>query len=91
MSGGHFDYKQYSILTIIEQLESILSTNDYNLNDNSLEHIKIGKQIVELAYIYVQRIDWLVSGDDGEKEFIERLNEELNSLIKTWRKPNENT
>lgn len=32
------------------------------------------------AYIYVQRIDWYLSGDDGEKDFLERLEEELKEL-----------
>lgn len=32
------------------------------------------------AYIYAQRIDWLLSGDDGEKSFHKRLKEELQQL-----------
>jgi hypothetical protein len=30
-----------------------------------------------MAQIYTQRIDWLVSGDDGEDSFRERLKEDL--------------
>jgi len=36
---------------------------------------------LELAGIYLQRIDWLVSGDDSEESFHERLQEDL-SLYK---------
>lgn len=35
---------------------------------------------LRLAFIYAQRVDWLVSGDDGEESFHERLKEELNRL-----------
>jgi len=39
----------------------------------AVEHLKI-------AYIYAQRIDWFLSGDDGEESFHKRLKEELNKL-----------
>lgn len=32
------------------------------------------------AAIYAQRVDWLLSGDDGEESFEERLKEELAEL-----------
>lgn len=35
---------------------------------------------MRLAYIYAQRIDWLLSGDDGEDDLQERLKEELAEL-----------
>jgi hypothetical protein len=34
-----------------------------------------------MAQIYAQRIDWLISGDDGEDSFRERLKEDLEKLI----------
>lgn len=37
------------------------------------------------AAIYVQRIDWLLSDDDGEDNFHERLKEELDALKKKRR------
>ena len=36
-----------------------------------------GLEALERAAIYAQRIDWLVSGDDGPESFIERLEEDL--------------
>jgi hypothetical protein len=30
--------------------------------------------------VYAQRVDWLVSGDDGEESFITRLAEDLKEL-----------
>ncbi len=35
---------------------------------------------LRIAYVYVQRLDWFLSGDDSEESFIERLNEELNEI-----------
>lgn len=45
----------------------------YKYPDDVIEEFKKASAIVKLAQIYVQRIDWLVSGDDGEESFITRL------------------
>ena len=45
-----------------------------------LEELKKGVKILKTAAIYAQRIDWLLSGDDGEESFKERLKEELDEL-----------
>lgn len=45
--------------------------------DEVIEEFKKGITHLQIAYIYAQRIDWLVSGDDGEESFIRRLNEDL--------------
>lgn len=39
-----------------------------------------GLHYLKLAYIYAQRIDWLLSCDDSEDTFHSRLKEELNKL-----------
>lgn len=46
----------------------------------TLEEFKKGLKILKTAAIYAQRIDWLLSGDDGEESFKERLKEELDEL-----------
>ena len=33
---------------------------------------------LEIAHIYAQRVDRLLSGDDGDESFLRRLKEELN-------------
>ena len=35
---------------------------------------------LKIAAVYTQRVDWFLSGDDGEESFIERLKEDLNAL-----------
>ena len=49
----------------------------YNYSDETIEMFKKGLENIKRAYIYTQRIDWLVSGDDGEDDFSRRLKEDL--------------
>lgn len=51
-----------------------------NHSDEIIEKFKEGIAAIEKAYIYIQRIDWYLSGDDGESSFVERLKEELEEL-----------
>lgn len=50
--------------------------------DEVIEEFKKGAEIIAKAQIYMQRMDWLLSGDDGEETFLERLTEDLNNLKK---------
>ena len=45
-----------------------------------VEEFKKGLKILKMAAIYTQRIDWLLSGDDGEDSFKKRLKENLDEL-----------
>ena len=82
MSGGRFDYKQYDIYRIINSIESILKgeedkefdaeTIDVD-NNNVKEKLEEALIILQAAFIYTQRIDWLLSGDDDEKAFFKRF------------------
>ena len=54
--------------------------NRYNYNKETIEEFKKGLSLLRKAYIYAQRIDWLLSGDDGEESFHKRLKEELDNL-----------
>jgi hypothetical protein len=48
--------------------------------ERTLDEFRKGIEILKKASIYANRIDWLLSGDDGEDSFYERLNEELEEL-----------
>ncbi|MBR5950044.1 MAG: hypothetical protein IKZ87_01265 [Actinomycetaceae bacterium] len=37
-------------------------------------------EAVRRAYVYVQRVDWLLSDDDGEDDFHERLKHDLENF-----------
>lgn len=92
MSGGHFDYDQYRIDQIAEDISQIIRNNKneeldewgskkgYFFPDEVIEEFKKAVKILDTAYVYVQRIDYLLSGDDGEDSFHSRLKDELNSL-----------
>ncbi len=53
--------------------------------DETLRRYEEAIYALKKAYIYAQRIDWLVAGDDGEEEFEKRLTEELAQLDKESR------
>jgi len=92
MSGGHFDYKQYEISNIADEVEQLIIDNDseeldewectkgYHYSKETIEEFKKALNILRQANIYVQRIDWLVSGDDGEDSFHRRLANDLAKL-----------
>ena len=52
----------------------------YKYPDEVIEKFKEGIKIIEKAQVYAQRFDWLLSGDDGEDNFLERLEEDLEKL-----------
>ena len=92
MSGGHFEYKQWEIGNIADEVEQLILTNDseekdewgdrkgYHYTPETIEEFKKGLVLLRQAYVYAQRIDWLVSGDDGEDSFHRRLKFELEKL-----------
>jgi hypothetical protein len=52
----------------------------YKYPDDIIEEFKKGIEYLEKAQIYAERIDYLISGDDGEETFHERLKEDLLKL-----------
>jgi hypothetical protein len=110
MSGGAFNYDQYKIGYMVDQIEETVIKNGvektpeelkqegwrdpdwykkypedlfhYKYPDEVIEKMKEGIDALKRAQIYAHRIDWLLSGDDGEESFLRRLEEELNELNK---------
>lgn len=107
MSGGRFDYKQWHIGNIADQIEQevILSGKpipkqrwqyweidrfrehpeeavNYAYPESTLRLMEEAVYALRAAAIYAQRVDYLLSGDDGEESFEERLQEELAELNK---------
>lgn len=121
-SGGAFNYEQYHINDIAEQLEEYIyghecddedveyaesqlkypgnlcdfekerfeyiakhrhtKPNDMEYDKDTIHKMKMGLRYLKKAYVYAQRIDWLLSGDDGEETFKKRLDEALKDLEK---------
>ena len=92
MSGGHFNYKQYEIDHIADEVEQLIIDNDSDelddwgdrkgchFSEETIVEFKKGLEFLRQAAIYTQRIDWLVSGDDGEDSFHRRLKKDLERL-----------
>ena len=92
MSGGHFQYKQYELGQIADEIEQLILDNDskevseygdtkgYGYSPQTIAKFKLARMTILLAQIYVQRIDWLVSGDDGEDSFHSRLDADFEAL-----------
>lgn len=57
--------------------------NRYCYKEEVVEKMKEGLAAIRKAYIYAQRIDYLLSGDDGEKSFLNRLQKDLDKLNET--------
>jgi len=92
MSGGHFQYKQWEIGNIADEVEQLILDNDsekldewgdrkgHHYTPETIKEFERGLNLLRQAYVYAQRIDWLVSGDDGEDSFHNRLKFELEKL-----------
>ena len=92
MSGGHFDYNQFLLNDISDEIEHLISKNGkhridelgYDItqhySEETIKRFKEAAIAVRKAFVYIHRIDWLVSDDDGEESFHERLNEELEKI-----------
>ena len=46
----------------------------------TIDIMKRAVYVLRMAYIYAKRVDWMLSGDDGEDTLVERLQEELQAL-----------
>lgn len=54
------------------------------LSDETIETMKEAYKQIRIAEIYATRIDWVMSGDDGEGDLQERLNEDLEAFEKKF-------
>ncbi len=103
MSGGHWEYLQYKLSDIYNELEEKIADQGkeipekerlpfydkeyyerypeekyYTTYPKEVEKIFLDAiEIIKKAEIYMQRIDWYLSGDDGDESLISRLDEEL--------------
>jgi MoxR-like ATPase len=108
MSGGSFQYDQYKIGYIADQIEEVIVKNGvektpedlkqegwrdpewytkypedkfhYKYPDEVIEKMKEAVKALKIAQEYAQRVDWLLSGDDGEESFLSRLEENLKKI-----------
>jgi len=89
MSGGHFGYAQYRMDDIVYEIENLIKINDstkkdewgddlgYHFPPEIIERFKEAAHTTRRAHKMIHRIDWLVSGDDGEETFMTRWDNEV--------------
>ena len=82
MSGGAFEYLQrrYEWQEAIERIEHIIEENHSELRLDVIEEFKKGLRVIKEAQVYLERIDYLLSDDDGEYSFLKRLKYDLEHL-----------
>jgi len=92
MSGGSFDFKQYVLLDIADQIQNVIDNNHSTQKNEWGENIGRGYPMAVIKSLamtvrqlrrtvaYVHRADYLLSGDDGEDSFLTRLGEDLEKL-----------
>jgi hypothetical protein len=107
MSGGAFDYNQYKIGYIADQIDEVIVKNGlektpeelknnwidpewykkypedlfhYKYPDEVIDKMKEAVKALKIAQEYAQRVDWLLSGDDGEESFLSRLEDNLKKI-----------
>lgn len=83
MSGGAFDYKQHHFIDIADEIERVISQNadsEYRFDDKTIARFHEGVKALQIANAYAHRIDWLLSGDDGEASFWQRLKADLKEI-----------
>ena len=88
MSGGYFDYQEYKISQIADEIQHLIDTNDDDTKDEwgtprgnhyqkkVIDRFDVAIRTLWQAFEMVRRIDYLVSDDDGEDTFLQRWAEE---------------
>lgn len=92
MSGGYFEYNQYRLEAMAEEIESLIEnnnkphTNIYGeikearyLDSEIIEKFKETAHNLRRTREMVQRIDWLLSSDDSEQSFKKGWEKEIPS------------
>ena len=93
MNGGYFDYKDYHINDIANKIQHyLIDTNeDETLNRGEDQNGRFLKPeiiakfqeavlVLRIAAVAAHRIDWYMSGDDGEETFLKQWDEEIENL-----------
>ena len=92
MSGGYFEYNQWKVEDLAEDIDRVIARSN-KFTDNppdkdSYEHCYVytpetiakfaqARDALMVAAKMAQRVDWLLSGDDGEETFHKRWKEEI--------------
>ena len=77
MSGGHFNYLQNSMNRVAEEVLDLIRDNYFDeVSAEVVDKIITTHGALIKASKMLQRLDWFVSGDDGEESFHRRWKED---------------
>lgn len=90
MSGGRFEYIQYRVDDAANKVAQVISDcgkedelgYGVDYSDKTKSRFAECELMLRKAAVMLQRVDWLVSGDDSEETFHERLESDLKELDK---------
>jgi hypothetical protein len=85
MSGGYFDYRQYQCEEMADRVERLIASNGKpnewgdvrNYPEDILARFQMTVDALRRVEAMLTRVDWLVSGDDGEDSFRRRWAEDV--------------
>ncbi len=80
LSGKPIPKQKWSYYERLEFEETHKHPMNYAYPDSILRRMEEAVYALRAAAIYAQRVDYLLSGDDGEESFEERLSKELSEL-----------
>ena len=80
LSGKPIPKQKWSYYERQEFEETHKHPMNYAYPDSILRRMEEAVYALHAAAIYAQRVDYLLSGDDGEESFEERLSKELSEL-----------
>jgi hypothetical protein len=77
MSGGYLTYNDRHIGYMLTDIKEEIDRNDHRFDEKTMNKFREAVKILEKASIMVNRIDYLLSGDDSEETFHERWEKEF--------------
>ena len=84
MSTEYFGYQQHTINDIADIIQDVINNNesydDFYYTPKIINLLQDAIYSLRKGYVYVQRINLLVSGDDGEESFKVLLDKDLNKI-----------
>jgi len=72
MSGGEFNYIQDDIDEAAVEIASVITGYKQTCTPETILRLEETVNILGLAALMLQRVDWFMSGDDGEESFNRR-------------------
>jgi hypothetical protein len=89
MSGGYFNYDQWKLENMADQIDRLIENNDSDEADDygyrrgrgysqeTIERFRETRAALMRAAKMAHRVDWLLSGDDSEESFHRRWDETI--------------